>query len=443
MKYVFYFLFAWLSLPSAAQGVLQGYVATGLASNEGLRQQQLQLETALLALREARARFAPAMSLQGNYFLAGGGRTVDFPAGDLLNPVYSTLNQLTGSNAFPQLQNASILLNPNNFYDVRLHTTIPLLNAELNYLQRIRKQAIPVQQAALEVYRQELVQEISLAYLRWLQAGTALAIYENALVLAAEGERVQKALLSVDKANQASVSRAQSEYLRYAAEREAAQNQHQQAALYFNFLLNRPLNESILVDSGLLQLPLAAQPALQASAEWQQLQAARNLQNQKINLTAAYRIPRLNAFVDLGSQAFDWQYNNQSRYYFAGVAFQWDLFAGGQNRHKMQTARVEAQQLDSRLQELEQQMRLRRENSLLQLQASKERYTASQALTASAARSLADAQKLFREGQLLLIELLDAQNQYIQAQLQQNLRLFDCRMAQVQAERAAYSLTVK
>jgi hypothetical protein len=47
-----------------------------------------------------------------DYFMAGGGRTVDFPVGDLLNPVYTTLNQLTGGNNFPQVTNQSILLNP-------------------------------------------------------------------------------------------------------------------------------------------------------------------------------------------------------------------------------------------------------------------------------------------------------------------------------------------
>lgn len=440
MKRLLHFLFLLLPWGTGAQTVLEAYVATALATNEGLQQQQFQLENALLSLREARTRFAPNVSLQGNYFLAAGGRTVDFPAGDLLNPIYSTLNQLTESSLFPQLQNERILLNPNNFYDLRLHTTIPILNAELNHLQRIRKAGIPLQEASLALYRLALVEEIGLAYLRWLQATTGVAIYNQALGLANEAERVQQTLFANQMANAASVNRAQNESLRYAAEFQAAQLQAEQAAMYFNFLLNRPLQSPILVDSAFLQPPALHAPAPQASLELQQLAAVSNIQAHKTQLAGAYRLPRLNAFVDVGSQAFDWQYDNQSRYYFAGLALQWDLFSAGQNRTKLQAARVEQKQVQSRIQEVSQQMQIRRQNSVLQLQASGEHYKAGSALVAANERAYRDAQKLYGAGQLLFIELLDAQNQWVQAQLQQNIRLFDCWMAYIQAERAAYSL---
>ena len=78
-----------------------------------LQQQQFALEKSMYALKEAQSLFLPKVSLQADYFLAGGGRTVDFPAGDILNPVYATLNQLTEGNNFPTVENQRILLNPN------------------------------------------------------------------------------------------------------------------------------------------------------------------------------------------------------------------------------------------------------------------------------------------------------------------------------------------
>ena len=219
----------------------------------------------------------PSASLQANYFLAGGGRTVDFPAGDLLNPVYATLNQLTGSQAFPQLENASILLNPDNFYDLKLHITFPLLNAELNYQQRIRKNAISAQQAAVEVYRRELRKEIQQAYYRYLQAKSAEGIYASAVSLAEEGLRVNEALQRNGKATPTSVSRSRSELSRYRAEAEAARMQSRKAMLYFNFLLNRPGDSTLETDSSLVELPIARPLVAGMREELAQLRSARDI----------------------------------------------------------------------------------------------------------------------------------------------------------------------
>ncbi|MCC5938679.1 MAG: TolC family protein [Lunatimonas sp.] len=131
MKTFLYALLIFWTLPVQSQQFLETYIRHGLESNEVLKQQQFSLEKSMYALKEATGLFLPRVSFEANYFLAGGGRTVDFPAGDILNPVYSTLNQLTESSNFPIIENQRILLNPNNFYDVRVRTAMPVFNAEL------------------------------------------------------------------------------------------------------------------------------------------------------------------------------------------------------------------------------------------------------------------------------------------------------------------------
>ena len=95
-----------------SQTSLDAYIKTALSNNETIKQQQFLLTKSLYALKEARSLFLPSVGFNGTYTLADGGRTVDIPVGDLVNSVYKTLNQLTGTNNFPQLQNQSILLNP-------------------------------------------------------------------------------------------------------------------------------------------------------------------------------------------------------------------------------------------------------------------------------------------------------------------------------------------
>ncbi|NJO25856.1 MAG: TolC family protein, partial [Bacteroidia bacterium] len=56
------------------------------------------MENSLVALKEARSLFLPTTWFETQYTLANGGRTIDIPVGNLMNPVYKTLNQLTGTN---------------------------------------------------------------------------------------------------------------------------------------------------------------------------------------------------------------------------------------------------------------------------------------------------------------------------------------------------------
>ncbi len=84
--------------PSA---IVEGYVQEGLANNLGLRQESLDIRRVTESLNQARSLFYPRLAFNPTYSLAAGGRRLEFPVGDLLNPAYRTLNQLTGSDNFP------------------------------------------------------------------------------------------------------------------------------------------------------------------------------------------------------------------------------------------------------------------------------------------------------------------------------------------------------
>ena len=88
--------------------ILDSYIREGLSNNLALQQKTASYNQSLAALKEARGMFMPSISLNARYTVAEGGRTIVFPVGDLLNPVYSTLNALTSSlppdQQFPPIQ---------------------------------------------------------------------------------------------------------------------------------------------------------------------------------------------------------------------------------------------------------------------------------------------------------------------------------------------------
>src|SRR5262245_58206169 len=107
------------------QDIPQQYIEEALNNNLVLKEKKVSLDKGLVALKQARSLFLPTTWFETQYTLANGGRSIDIPIGDLLNPVYKTLNQLTATNHFPTVSNVSEPLLPNNFYDARIRTTMP------------------------------------------------------------------------------------------------------------------------------------------------------------------------------------------------------------------------------------------------------------------------------------------------------------------------------
>ena len=111
-----------------------------------------------------------------------GGRSIALPIGDLLNPVYASLNQITQSDAFPQVENVNQNFFPKNFYDARIRTSVPLFNTDLYVNRNIQGQQVMLKQYELEAYKRQLVFDIKSAYFLHLGAVSAAKIYESALL---------------------------------------------------------------------------------------------------------------------------------------------------------------------------------------------------------------------------------------------------------------------
>ncbi|GAA4153414.1 hypothetical protein GCM10022217_09140 [Chryseobacterium ginsenosidimutans] len=403
------------------------------------------MEKSVYALGEAKSLFLPNVSFSTTYTKAEGGRTVDFPAGDLLNGVYSTLNQLTGSNAFPQLQNQSILLNPDNFYDAKFRITQPILNAELGYNKKIKTKQIDLQKTEILLYKRELVKEIKTAYYNYIKATNATKIYQSYLKLVSEGERVNKKLFDNGKINRTAVIRSQNEVSKINASILASQKTEESAQFYFNFLLNRPLTDSIIVDE-INTLPEEAQllsDNIGNREELTKLKIASDINNDLTGLAKSYLIPKIGASLDLGSQAFDWKFNQKSRYYLFGVSLEWNLFSFGKDTYRIKQSISEQQSITSQTDYVQQQLLKELKVRKANLESAVAQYEAAQSQLKTSQTYYGDMSKLYKEGMSIYIELLDAQNQWVDAQLKSNITLFDTWIAFTAIERANASFNIQ
>ncbi len=92
--------------------VVDEYVREALRSNLSLQSETLEVERNLASLDAARAQFLPKLEFAARYTRAEGGREIDVPLGSLLNPIYSTLNDLLAAQGrtgqFPQIGDQTI-----------------------------------------------------------------------------------------------------------------------------------------------------------------------------------------------------------------------------------------------------------------------------------------------------------------------------------------------
>jgi len=408
-------------MAQTAKGQLDNYISIAFTENEGLKQQQFNLDKSLLALKEAKAMYLPSVSMLGSYTKAAGGRTIDVSLGDLLNPVYSSLNKLTSSNSFPQLSNESFLLNADNFYDLKLRTSLPLINAEIHYNKLIKQQLISSQQAAVNVYKRALVKDIKTAYYQYYQSLQAIAVYQNALVLIKENIRVNNSMLKNGLRNGTALLRSQTEEQKTKASLFQAQRNSQNARAYFNFLLNRPLKDTVIVEQQQLAASLAepdTSAGTTAREELKQLQTMQQVYALDYQRQKSGFIPKLNTFIDLGSQATDFAVNSKSRYYLWGVNLQWDIFTGGQRKYRSAQSRISMNSAAAKLDETQQALQLQLDQSYNNFQSSRATYKSMAAQLAFATRYYNDQLKAYKAGELLYLELVDAENQLTGTKLQ-------------------------
>jgi outer membrane protein TolC len=405
---------------SGQNPVLEEYIAGGLESNHALRQRQLDYSISLAALKEARGLFFPEISANARYTVADGGRVIEFPVGDLLNPVYNTLNMLTSSQNFPQIENEEF-----NFYRAKEHETKlslvqPIFKSDIIHNARIRKAYLELSAIDIKQYKRELVKEIKTAYYTYQQSDALRNLADSTMVLVEENLRVNRSLYNNDLRTIDAVYRAEAEVSKVAVERARAMQQLSASRAYFNFLLNRPLDSDITLHQEepkvfLFSLDEGQAQAVSSREELSMIKQYRSVNEHLLRLHKGAGLPDLFAAVDYGFQGGEYTFTGDDDFVLASVVFRWTLFQGLTNRNKIAQTRLEGEKLASVLQETEMKIRMEVMNNYYAVLASHEAVTAAnkQLLSAKSAFRLID--RKYREDRASLLEYIDARTNYTNA----------------------------
>ncbi len=437
MKYLL-LLFA---LPLFGQkSVLDEYVATAFQQNITLQQKSIQVEKAMMALKTAQSLYQPSVAFQGGYQSGEGGRSIAFPVGDLLNPVYSTLNALTKSTAFPQIANVETNFFPRDFYDVKVQTTMPLYNKDISYNKQIQEQSLSLQREDVSLYKRELVKQIKTAYYNYLLSLGLVKVYENSLNLALEGKKVNEKLLANGKGLPAYLLRSDSEIATIQAQIADAVKQNQAAQYYFNFLLNRELRAEIRIDFEVEKAVAGVYSVVPGvREELSLLSKSINIQETVLKMNESFYLPKLNGFVNLGSQATLNNISSKSGYYFFGLQMDIPIFSGKRNLYKVKQTQLDIASAKNALDLSTKQFNMATEIAQKNVQSSIVSFQASTKSYEAASAYLRLIEKGYKEGVSTYLETVDARNQWMNAQINYQLKQFNVLIAAAAYEREAAS----
>jgi outer membrane protein TolC len=414
------------AVPAAAER----YVALAFARNLALQSQAIDLEQARARLAEARSAFQPRLDFIARYSVASGGRTIEIPAGDLLNSVYGTLNSYLRSQgqapAFASVGNQSIPFLLDHEQQTNLRLVQPLWQPEISRNARASGAAAESRRALFGAYKRELRFAVLAGYFAWQQTEEAVAVLDSAARLTAEALRTDRALAGAEKITVDRVLRAEADDLAVREQLAGAVRDAHAARAQFNFLLNRPLGEPIdpAPEAELRRVAeaiLATGPAGSLTGERrEELQAGERAvaaAEAQEGAARARLYPTVGLAVEGGLQGQAYETSGDAKYVQASVVAQVNLWDGRQHRTELHQAELARRQAELALAQTREQLALEIERAADEFQAAVAGYRAATRRAEADGEAFRIVAQRAREGMANQLAFLDARNELTGAEL--------------------------
>jgi len=422
---------------------LEKYIQKGLQQNLQLQKNGLAIEKQKYKVKEAKANRLPVVSFDPSYILAAGGRRLEFPVGDLFNPAYRALNDLTQSNSFPtDLDNVDEQLTPNNFHDTRVYAAFPLYNKAIYYNLKAQEQLISVEQAKINAYKVELTKEIKVAYYNYFKTFEVLNILDISEKLLNEVYRFNQKLVKYDKATKDVLAGVKFEIAQLKSNRANVLNQQATAQAYFNSLLNRNFEAPIAKDdpmkirrSSTKAIKELRKQAINNRPELEQLTEAIIATNIATEINEKSLLPTVGVEATAGFQGNGFKLSEQAVATIA-IGAKWTIFDGKKRKYQIEQSKIETEELERDYTMVRQQIELQVINAWHTLQATEQTLVANQAAVESATTNFNLINKRYKNEKAILIELLDAQTKLANAQIQLSIAEYDVLIKEAELERA-------
>ncbi|MEY4762463.1 MAG: hypothetical protein RLZZ200_2319 [Pseudomonadota bacterium] len=335
------------------------YVQDALARNLSLRGQSVGVEQSAAALDTARAHYLPELSLNARYTRAAGGREIEFPIGQLLNPAYQTLNQLLAAQGqpprFPPIEDQAFAFQRAREQDTRISLRQPLYEPAIPAAVSAQRALLSADEYAKLAFARSLQRDVTTAYAAWLQARRVRDLLSAQAELLDENLRVAESLRRNGRITQDQVLRARAERLAVVQQQQEALARESATRRYVNFLRNRPEDTALQdladdeVGDGAEDIGEDAGTVLRPELE--RIDRLQQAADAKVDFARSARKPKLALGIDAGTQGEQYRLGSGFNYLAASLVLTWKFFDGGASRGEIDQARLVARQLGTQREE--------------------------------------------------------------------------------------------
>jgi outer membrane protein len=386
-------------------------------NNSQLKAKEFNLQAANAEWQEAKALFGPTIGASVQYTLAFGGRTIDLPIGDLMNPVYSKLNELTQTNSFPQIENTAIQFLPNNFYDAKIRATQPIYYPDLIINKDVRAATINLKELEKKAYKRQISKESMDAYFQYLMAKEAIGIYKASDTLLQEAKRITESMIKNGIATPLALARIENQLATIQAYTVDGLAVSENAAAALRFTIGISEETAIPIIS-LSPLPDTILQVPNLREDIKQLENARSIYNYGIVKEKQFYLPRIGAFVDLGSQDFNF---GLQPYILGGLNLEINLYDHKRHKHKIDQYKAQLSANDELLTHSQKQISLLQKVSYTNLVSTVRQAHIIKSRIPMSRKVFYDALRRYKEGNGQYLEIIDAQSQVMQVDIQYNI----------------------
>ncbi len=417
----------------SAQAIMDEYARLALRQNQTITERKALERKQAFALAHAGKLAGPEVDFVAGYTLAGGGRSIELPVGFLLNDVYSTLNNLTGTQNFQQIRNEEVTFLPNNFYDVRFRLRQPILQPDIKYNKLIKEEELTLASQQTGQASRDLIHEVKSVYLQWMQAAEVVSILHEGLLLLQENKRITDALIQNGQGLPSARMRIHAELEQVQAQIQKAQADLTNAATYFNFLLHEPADAPILKDNldAIPDIPVTIAD-IQKREELQQLETGKRIQSLALKLEEKQHAPTLGLQIEAGSQAFAPAWGG---YYLGGIQLEIPIWDNRKSKLRQQEWQAHIDATEARYNWTRKAFEVQYQNEVQRMIADVALYESYSSLHEANQRYYQEMLRRYKEGLAGYIELLDARTQVTHARLQQNIARYQAWLRHVTIER--------
>ncbi len=423
--------------PAVAQepDPLAPLVAEALDANLAVEEARLAERRGAAEAREAIGRWLPRVTLESRVSEVDGVQDL----GDLINPAYAALNEMTGSSAFP----TDVSLALPRQHDTHVRVTQPLVAEGLRAGVSAARARHDAQRETLGAVARGIAAAVQIAYLETASARRVVEVHEAALALVIENERVARRLLDAGSATPEAVLRARADRAEVEQALAEAQHRHAAAARELNRILKRPDDAPVVVlpdEAFDVPLELDADAAVaHALAHREELAAAdaavRAAGSVRRAATSRY-LPDVSFAFDYGFTGAEPAFRDDEDYWVASLVAQWELLDFGRPAAR-DAATHEADRAKVAREDLADRIRLEARAAWEAARTARDAVATAEVRLDASRRTFELVRRRFEDGAASPLELTDARTALTSAELNRTLTAYRYATRRVDLERAA------